>query len=132
MQAAATAATAFLVDASASVGAPPAAPRDAAAHTILLLQVTAAAASRTYLEFERPAQAVEGAIGLYEDRLREFNPLARRLKYTVEDLYAFFDGLQDLACLVFDARLKAYVPKPPEWIKQSALAYLQKRATRTR
>ena len=81
---------------------------------------------------DNAAQAVEGAIRLYEDRLREFNPLARRLKYTVEDLYAFFDGLQDIACLVFDAQLKAYVPKPPEWIKQSALEFLQRRAAKGR
>lgn len=99
------------------------------AHTILLVQMTASEESRTYLEYEHPLQAVEGAIGLYENRLREFNPLARNIKYTVEDLIRFFDGLADIACLVFDPALTAYVPKPPEWIKQKALEFLQKKAS---
>ena len=101
-------------------------------HTILLVQMTASEESRTYLEFEHPMQAIEGAISLYEDRLREFNPLARNIKYTVEDLNAFFDGLGDIVCLVFVPALTAYVPKPPEWIKQSALNFLQKKASKNR
>ena len=123
----------FVVGEAGAAGAvATAAPSDSTAHTILLLQITSTIESRTYLEFEHPMQAVEGAIGIYEDRLRKYNPLARRITYTIEDLHAFFDGLADIACLVFDAEIKAYVPKPPEWIKQSVLKFLQRRAMKTR
>ena len=45
-------------------------------------------------------------------------------------MHAFFDGLADIACLVFDAEIKAYA-KTPEWIKQSVLKFLQRRAMKT-
>ena len=95
-------------------------------HTILLVQISQAKDSRTYLDYKTPEQAVLGAISLYEDRLRQFNPLQTNIKYTVEDLFEFFDGLGELACLVFDPILDAYQPKPPEYIKQKALVYLQR------
>lgn len=95
-------------------------------HTILLVQITQAKDSRTFLDYNTPEQAVLGAISLYEDRLRQFNPLQTNIKYTVEDLFEFFDGLGELACLVFDPILDAYQPKPPEYIKQKALVYLQR------
>jgi hypothetical protein len=95
-------------------------------HTILLVQISQAKDSRTYLDYNTPEQAVLGAISLYEDRLRQFNPLQTNIKYTVEDLFEFFDGLGELACLVFDPILDAYQPKPPEYIKQKALVYLQR------
>ena len=97
-------------------------------HAILLIQLTPAHDSRTWIDFETPARAVQGAIDLYEDRLRSFNPLQRDIKYTVEDLFRFLDGLADLSCLLFDPALQAYAPKPREWIKQQALVYLQKQA----
>ena len=95
-------------------------------HTFLLVQISQAKDSRTYLDYKTPEQAVLGAISLYEDRLRQFNPLQTNIKYTVEDLFEFFDGLGELACLVFDPILDAYQPKPPEYIKQKALVYLQR------
>jgi hypothetical protein len=94
-------------------------------HTILLVQITQAKDTRTFLDFDSSGKAVVGAISLYEDRLRQFNPLQTNIKYTVEDLFEFFDSLAELVCLVFDPNLQAYAPKPPEYIKQRCLTYLQ-------
>ena len=52
----------FVVGEAGAAGAvATAAPSDSTAHTILLLQITSTIESRTYLEFEHPMQAVEGA-----------------------------------------------------------------------
>ena len=97
-------------------------------HTILLVQLTPSKETRTFLDYNAPEKAVVGAISLYEDRLRQFNPLQPKIQYTVEDLFEFFDGLSELACLVFDPNLQAYLPKPPEFVKKLALKILQKSA----
>jgi len=97
-------------------------------HTILLVQLTPSKDTRTFLDYDAPEKAVVGAISLYEDRLRQFNPLQSKIQYTVEDLFEFFDGLSELACLVFDPNLQAYLPKPPEFVKKLALKILQKTA----
>ena len=104
-------------------------PQQPVNHTILLIQITQAKDTRTFHDYDSPEKAVVGAITLYEDRLRQFNPLQPKIKYTVEDLFEFFDDLGELACLVFDPSLQAYQPKPPEWIKQRALVYLQQKST---
>ena len=103
-------------------------PKQPVYHTILLVQITQAKNTRTFLDYDTPEKAIVGAITLYEDKLREFNPLQTNIKYTVEDLFEFFDGLTELACLVFDPKLEAYQPKPPEFIKQRALVYLQQKS----
>ena len=94
-------------------------------HTILLVQITKSKDTRTFLDFDTPEKAVVGAISLYEDRLRQFNPAQPKIKYTVEDLFEFFEGLGELACLVFDPNVQAYLPKPFDYIKQRCLVYLQ-------
>ncbi len=68
-------------------------------HTILLLQSTPAAASRTYLDFDSLGKALDAVTRMFEDRLKELTPGARNITYDVHDLFRFLDNLHDISAL---------------------------------
>ena len=87
-------------------------------HTILLLQPTSQATSRTYQDFETLELALDGVCTLYEKELKTLNPAVRNITYDVSDLYGYLDQLTDVSCLVFREQINAYLPRGKEWIKK--------------
>ena len=61
---------------------------------------------------------------MYERELRETKPDKRDLVYDIKDLYAFLDQLADISALVYDAKVKAYVPCSREWVKRKCFQHL--------
>ena len=70
-------------------------------HTIILMQTSPNRATRTFMDFESVAQAMDGICALYERKLKELNPAIRNLSYDIADLYNFIDGLADMSALVY-------------------------------
>lgn len=75
-------------------------PPSQASHTILLYQLTANAASRSWREFPTRNEALDGVCRLYEERLSALNPGVRKVNYDIEALYEYVDGLKDLSMLM--------------------------------
>jgi hypothetical protein len=68
-------------------------------HTILLIQVTASPASRTYLDFTSKTKAFDGFLRLFEEDLKSHSKKAT-ITYDVADLYKYMDTLGDVSCLM--------------------------------
>ncbi|KAJ6804141.1 enhancer of rudimentary-like protein [Iris pallida] len=101
----------------------------AARHTIILMQTSQNRSTRTFMDYDSIAQAMDGICGLYERKLKELNPAMRHLTYDIADLYNFIDGLVDLSALVFDHSVQAYLPNDRQWIKQRMFQHLRKLAS---
>lgn len=99
------------------------------AHTIILYQKNKSKASRTFNDYETVQLAVEGIIRMYEQRLQELNPHIRQLSYELKDLHAYIDYVDELAALVYEPSITAYLPRDKQWIKDRIASYLKK-ATR--
>ncbi|KAG4081369.1 enhancer of rudimentary [Neocallimastix lanati (nom. inval.)] len=69
-------------------------------HTIILIQRKKGRNSRTYMDFNTVALAVEEIIRLYEQFLQEQNPNARNINYDISDLNGYIDRFEDIGCLV--------------------------------
>lgn len=96
------------------------------AHTLLLVQYRQGQESRSYGEHETVPGALDSICQMYEQALKlQVSSPEETVKYTLEELIDFVDGLHDIACLVFDSRLQAYVPHNREWIRSKLLKYLQ-------
>ncbi|KAI5066262.1 hypothetical protein GOP47_0018886 [Adiantum capillus-veneris] len=103
----------------------------ASKHTIILIQPNQSRATRTFMDFDTVAQAMDGICGLFERKLKELNPNVRNISYDITDLYKFIDGQVDMSALVFDPAVQAYLPYDRQWIKQRAFQHLKKLAGRT-
>ncbi len=68
--------------------------------TIILLQTNPSAQSRTYLDFDTKAKAMDAVVKMYEDRLKEITPGARNITYDVQDLFRYIDNITDISALV--------------------------------
>ncbi|KAJ6828941.1 enhancer of rudimentary-like protein [Iris pallida] len=101
----------------------------AGSHTIILMQTSQNRSTRTFMDYDSTAQAMDGICGLYERKLKELNPTMRNLTYDIADLYNFIDGLVDLSALVFDHSIQAYLPNDRQWIKQRMFQHLRKLAS---
>eukprot|EP00249_Psilotum_nudum_P010253 c22430_g1_i3 orf=674-991(-) len=97
-------------------------------HTIILIQTSPSRASRTFMDFDTVAQAMDGICGLYEKKLKDLNPTLRNISYDISDLYKFIEELVDMSALVYDPALHAYLPYDRQWIKQRAFQHLKKLA----
>ena len=97
-------------------------------HTILLLQPTSQATSRTYQDFETLELALDGVCTLYEKELKTLNPAVRNITYDVSDLYGYLDQLTDVSCLVFREQINAYPPRGKEWLKKQVFQHLKKQS----
>jgi len=94
-------------------------------HTILLVQSSSNASTRTWYDHESWQEACDQVCSLFEARLADRNPSKRRIEYAIEDLYKFIDDLHDLGALVFDAESNSYRPRAKAWIKQRCLKRLK-------
>jgi len=95
-------------------------------HTLILVQFNPNKSSRQYHDFNSVSNAMDGICKMFEQKLRQQQPNARNITYDIQDLYAYVDSLSDLAALVFDASVQAYVPRGKEWIKQRVFKHLKK------
>jgi hypothetical protein len=71
---------------------------------------------------------IAAIVQMYEHKLRELNPAAQHITYDVSQLHAFIDSLYDMAALVFDGNIGAYVPHDKEWIKSKVFRHLSEQA----
>ena len=85
--------------------------------------------SRTYLDFDTPAQAMEGLVQVYEQRLEQSTD-GGKVNYEMRDIVMFIDNLADLSCMVFDETQKIYLPYGKDWIKSRIYGYLKQYATK--
>jgi hypothetical protein len=97
-------------------------------HSILLIQYSKAANSRTYLDFDTVKLMLDGVCKLFEERLKKQFPNQRNITYDVSDLFTFIDELGDLAVMVFDPKSLQYQPHNKEWIKERVLRHLKEMA----
>jgi len=65
---------------------------------------------------------------LYEQKIKMQNPNIRNVKYNVNDLHEYIDGLVDLGCLTLDPNTKSYFPHNKDWVKQRLYKHLMKLA----
>mmetsp|Transcript_2768 Transcript_2768/g.4279 ORF Transcript_2768/g.4279 Transcript_2768/m.4279 type:complete len:187 (+) Transcript_2768:55-615(+) len=94
-------------------------------HTIILIQYHRDNTSRTYLEFDNHAGAMDGLCQTYEQALKLQAAQERSAKYTLEDLIGFIEGLDDIGCLVYNRRDGDYRPRDRAWIKHKLILHLK-------
>ncbi|CAK0810172.1 unnamed protein product [Prorocentrum cordatum] len=94
-------------------------------HTILLVQFRKVASSRTYLEYDSLSEGMDGLCQLYEQALKMQHADKATAKYSLEELWQFVDDLQDIVCLIHDARGGDYLPHGRAWIKKQVLNHLK-------
>ena len=127
-------------------------------HTLLLVQYNHSLASRTCLDFNSLAAALDGVCLLYEKELKALNPSMKNITYDISDLYSYLDQLADVALLVYAARrtrkacrlsqltlvlwpraarvrsfqepIHAYLPRNKEWVKRQLYTHLQGQAAK--
>eukprot|EP00013_Stygamoeba_regulata_P025742 CAMPEP_0177663670 /NCGR_PEP_ID=MMETSP0447-20121125/20046_1 /TAXON_ID=0 /ORGANISM="Stygamoeba regulata, Strain BSH-02190019" /LENGTH=110 /DNA_ID=CAMNT_0019169515 /DNA_START=42 /DNA_END=371 /DNA_ORIENTATION=- len=94
-------------------------------HTIVLVQPSGSKSSRTFMDYETVAQAMDGICQMFEVKLKQTHPNLRNITYDVADLFKYIDGLTDLCALVFDHNTMAYLPQNKDWIKNRIFAHLK-------
>lgn len=93
-------------------------------HTILLVQYSDKSSGKTYSEHDTVSRAMDDICQMYEQVIKMDGGRAQA-KYTVEDLWHFVERLEDIACMVFDAKVGEYRPHDREWIKNQVLRHLK-------
>ena len=78
-------------------------------NTILLVQYNLTIGSRTFMEFETLAAAMDEICALFERELKALNPSQSNMTYDIADLYAYIDQLCDISCLVYVCSTKLSV-----------------------
>eukprot|EP00933_Yihiella_yeosuensis_P043189 TRINITY_DN37927_c0_g1_i1.p1 TRINITY_DN37927_c0_g1~~TRINITY_DN37927_c0_g1_i1.p1 ORF type:complete len:168 (-),score=26.17 TRINITY_DN37927_c0_g1_i1:237-740(-) len=94
-------------------------------HTIILVQYSDRASSKTYSEHSGVTSAMDAFCQMYEQVLKSEMGNQAQAKYTVEDLWSFIDSLSDLVCLVYRTQTSEYKPHNREWIKEQVLKHLK-------
>lgn len=94
-------------------------------HTIVLLQAGVEPWTRTYSDYDSVSRAMDGVCALFEKQLRSSDPSLRNISYEISALYTYIDSLPDITALVFEPRLKAYIPHDRQWIKQQSFLHLK-------
>lgn len=62
----------------------------------------------------------------FEARLKDMNPRQRQLTYNLPELLDYIDSLTDISALVYEDKVRAYVPHDRVWIKQKISNMLHK------
>jgi hypothetical protein len=78
-------------------------------NTILLVQYNLTIGSRTFMEFETLAAAMDEICAIFERELKALNPSQSNMTYDIADLYAYIDQLCDISCLVYVCSTKLSV-----------------------
>ncbi|KAH7046294.1 enhancer of rudimentary [Linnemannia elongata] len=97
-------------------------------HTILLVQKTQAASSKTYIECSSVAVAMDEVIKMYEDYLKNKYPNKERIEFDVNEVLDMVFNLPDCAALVLDTRSGTYIPHDKSWIQKQVVVRAQSRA----
>ena len=97
-------------------------------HTILLIQTTTDARTRSWSEYPTISAAIQSIIDSFQEQLKARNPHAPNITYDIQDLYNFVDQTHELAGMVYDANIKAYIPEDKKWIKDQIKLHLLKLA----
>ncbi|CAO3570443.1 unnamed protein product [Mortierella alpina] len=97
-------------------------------HTILLIQKTKAATSKTYIECASVATAMDEVISMYEEFLKNKYPHKERIEFDVKEVLDMVYNLPDCAALVFDPKTASYIPHDKSWIQKQVVARAQSRA----
>ena len=109
-------------------------------------------ASRTFLEYETLAAAMDGVCLLYERELTALNPKMENIAYDISDLYSYLEQLTDVSLLMcvpgplvacrvplprprpracsYHEPISAYVPRDKEWLKKQLYSHLRAQAAR--
>ena len=90
----------------------------------MLVQYSDRTNGKTYSEHDTLSRAMDDICQMYEQVIK-MDGGRSQVKYTVEDLWAFVDRLEDIACLIYDAKAGEYRPHNREWIKNQVLRHLQ-------
>lgn len=67
-----------------------------------------------------------GVCTLYEERLKSQNSTARRITYSVQDLFKWIDEMHDFSGLALKESEGVYIPHDREWLKRKLYAQLSK------
>ncbi|CAD5219634.1 unnamed protein product [Bursaphelenchus okinawaensis] len=94
-------------------------------HTILLIQASAAADTRTWSDYNSTELCLEAVCKIYEEHLKKVRQKLT-VTYDVDDLFEFLNRLTDLSCMVLDTRRNVYIPRSREWIKAQLFNLLSK------
>ena len=70
------------------------------AHTLLIVQYNHSVGSRTFVDFESIAAAMDGVCSLYEKELKTLNPNQQNITYDIADVCNYLDQLARISCLV--------------------------------
>lgn len=84
--------------------------------------------SRTYLDFQSIAGALDGLCGLFEKKLKELNPQVPKITYDIQDLYNFIDTHAEVAVLALEPASGTYAPYNKEWVKKKVYQHLKRQA----
>ena len=101
---------------------------DGQRHSLLLVQFNSSIASRTFLDYETPAAAMDGVCLLYEKELQFLNPKVPNMTYDISDLYNYIDQLEDLSLLIYQESMHGYVPRNKDWMKKQLHSHLRGQA----
>lgn len=105
---------------------------EAGGHTIMLHQETKSKTTRSWSDHGTLSEALDAFTAQYERQLRQLNPQAKQLSYTVQDLHTYIDAMADLSAMVYVAHAKLYAPRGKEFIKAQLLQRLAQAANRPR
>ena len=103
-------------------------PKPKTLHTLLLMQTSQAAGSRTWSDYPSLPGALDAFIAGYERELRKLNPGTAKLTYTVADLHTYIDSLFDVSLMVSDPATKQYAPRGKAYLKSQLMEKLKKAA----
>ena len=97
-------------------------------HTVVLLQFTPDDNSRTYLDFETINEALDGIIQIFEQKLKQVAEQSsnNNITYSLADLIAYLDKLNDCCCLTYNDGQKVYIPHGRDWIKSKIYMALKR------
>ncbi|KAI8910274.1 enhancer of rudimentary, partial [Gorgonomyces haynaldii] len=92
-------------------------------HTIVLIQRDSRLSSRIWAECPNVQQAVHMLVQTFEDEMKRkaTQLMLPNLTYSIQELQKWCDDIKDLAFLVYDAKLLAYVPHDRSWVKENVI-----------
>ncbi|KAF1614508.1 UNVERIFIED_CONTAM: hypothetical protein FQV16_0016450, partial [Eudyptes robustus] len=96
-------------------------------HTILLIQASEAADTRTWSDYNSMELCLEAVCKIYEEHLKKIKQRTK-VTYDINELFEFLDCLADLSCMVFDIQRNVYIPRSREWIKAQLFDLLRHQA----
>jgi hypothetical protein len=97
-------------------------------HTIILVQQTSDAQSRTYTDHESVNEAMRSLIAVFEAKQMARQNTGKPVSYSTDQLLGFIDGLHDVSMLCFDRNMRAYMPFDRKFIKDKIYTTLSRDA----